>query len=403
MPAAPIPVTQTYNGAAPSVATVIQQYMDQYQVSFLQNQRAYNNTISNVTAANPDYQLKRAVIMARAVDAYCDPIPFGALMARSERESGFKYDVIEGKTCKDKKTGEVIWRYASPKGSKPPFVQGVSDGQYGVGPWGITAAWDSGGSNYGCTRAQALDPMTSTAAAVKTLMPVHRFIMKYVPAAKNDLVFYTWLLSAAHAGGPGRMGAAGEYIDEYKAGRPITGKAAAWMDGKAGNGLGGAVARAFRKYKQVTLNGIAEDARIRSFAYTAEEGALRLLVAGLRAPIWQSRRQKLIAGDIRGMNSSNLLAQVLQTSKSTGQSIALEGIKARVDGNSRADTEANKTRGEHFEGAARAGVSNRDHTGRSAAAAGQLAQKADLTNLQGISGGMDYDEANNVWGLRGKV
>jgi hypothetical protein len=391
MPAPPTRATP-YTEQSASVTSVVQQFMDSYQAGFLSNQRAYANVAKAATAVKPDYLLKRAVVMAKAIQQERGTIPFGALMARCERESGFKPDVVEPKTFFSAKTNKVEWRYPYPDNSIYPN----GGGKYGVGPWGITAAFDNGKLGYGLTRDQALDPVLSTRASVKTLMPTHKFIVECIPAALQDIVFYTWLLSCAHASGPGNLPLAREFI--LSNGKGDT----AWMyRGKGqpnGKGLGGCVARAFNKYKKIIMATVGETAWMRSPVYDSAEGVRRLFIAGVASPVWEKRKEKLLRGEIKGLNSSDLVAQALQSAKSTGQGLALDAFKSQKYAYDRGQQEADKSRSEHYAGGASDGQAARDHVARSAANAARTAQKADLTNLPVPKGEiMAFDEETQTY------
>lgn len=396
-----------YTSADPSLITAMQQYIDGYQVAFLSNQSAYRNTINNVIAPDSTATLKRAAVIAKYVHEYRGPIPFGAVMARCEKESNFKYDVKEPKTFFNKKTNREEWRYPYPKGSKLLPPQG--DGQYGAGAWQFTCAWDVKGAPraYVNTLEEALDPDVSTRAAMAALKKTHAFLVKYIPGVMEDLVFYTWLLSLSHASGPGRMwrtASKEDAVSYLENPNGFSDKQLKWMYTKSGNGMAGAICRCHRKFGgKVTLGGIVTaDARCGSPVYSKAEGVRRLLEAGLKAPYWEGRYDKLLKDDFNGLNSLDLLAQALGKAKSVGQGIAADAFKDQARSFDRSQLEANRTRKDHYRDASGTSIAAKEGRERTVGNAYRTAQASvDFATMPTVSGPvMEFDETTQLWSFR---
>lgn len=371
MPAPPIPVTN----APPSATTAVQQYVQEYQQAFLNNQSAYRNI---ALTRNDNSLWKRATVMARAIESARREIPFGTLMARCRRESGFKLSAVE---------------------KRAPGLK------YGIGPWGITTDWGNLGPNdkaptYGVTYAEAMDPLLSTTSVVKVLYPSHRFILDVVPRVKSDLVLYSWMLMFAHAGGPGELSEARAVIQGksdwtgYTITNPKTGKVT-----KTGKGLGGATVRCWRKYnQQITLANIMSVAWTKSYAYTREDGAWRLMMGSIDACIWERRRDAVLAGKVLVSETAPMLAQAIAQVHNSGQGAVLAAFKAQSAGWSRANDAVQETRQDKFKGAAQAGVDVKNQQMQQNANTIRLANAAELTGLLAPGGTiMVFNEKTGLW------
>jgi len=371
MPAPPISVTN----APPSATTAVQQYVQEYQQAFISNQSAYRNIA--ITKNDTDLW-KRATVMARAIEGTRREIPFGTLMARCRRESGFKLGAVE---------------------KRAPGLK------YGIGPWGITTDWGSMGPNdkaptYNVTYAEALDPIVSTKSVVRVLYPSHSFILDVAPRAKTDLVLYSWMLMFAHAGGPGELSEARAVIQGksdwtgYTITNPKTGKVT-----KTGKGLGGATVRCWRKYNhQITLSGMMSVSWTKSYAYSRGEGAWRLMMGSIDACVWERRRDPVLAGRVLVSETQAMIAQAIAQVNNSGQGAILEAFKARGAGWSRANDAVQETRQDKFKGAAQAGVDVKNQQMQQNANTIRLANAAELTGLLAPGGTiMVFNEKTGLW------
>ena len=326
-----------YQAGAPNLGTAVQQFLGQYQAEFLNNQRAYNNVVAKVSQTDSKTTLSRACTMAEAIESERRSMPFGMLMAQCERECGFDWTKQESKFRKD-----GTFKYA--------------EAAYGVGPYGMTAPWDSGKTWNGLSKADAMDPVKATRGIIKYLLwKSHVFIMANVPAAKQDIVFYTWLMRNANAAGPGNLSAAEAYLNNPSQIDMVGGQP--WFfngspkKGKHGKGLAGTVARAFYKYKKITLNTCGDSAWMRSPDYSNAEGVFRLFLAGIRAPVWEARRDKLLKRDIKSLNDASMIVAAIQKAKTTGQAAALDAFKPRQYALDRANASGDASRSDEFDGA----------------------------------------------------
>jgi hypothetical protein len=332
----------------------VQQYANEYQSFFLQNQTSYRNIALNANSKGNQRTWRLATIMARAIESCRGEIPFGALMARCRRESGFDPGATEKA------------RYA--------------EGKYGIGPWGITGAWDATppAKPYGLTKAQAYDPIASTTAVVKQMKPVHQFIFTVAPTAKQDLVLYSWMIFCNHASGPGELSNAVACVQ----GRSDNGEAGR-------SGLAGNVCRCWNKFHQVMLQGLIATSWMGAYGrradgtkytiYTSQEGAWRLMIGALDACVWERRRDAVLAGKVLVSETLPMIAQAIQKAVNTGQGAILEAFRARASSWDRSSNEANVSRFDVFGREAQNGVDSRDQnaarnaeTVRTAASAEQL-------------------------------
>jgi hypothetical protein len=382
---APPPVP--YQPNKPSVATAVQQYANEYQSFFQQNQTAYYNIVLTSTRARDRELWQRAQIMAKVIEKYRGEIPFGSLMARCRRESAFKYTATEKA------------RY--------------SGGKYGIGPWGITGAWDANPppKPYGLTKAEAYDPEKSTQAVVAQLRPIHQFIFTVAPATKQDLVFYSWMLFCSHVSGPGYYEEAAQYV---KTGvEPWVTRKKKKVPISQTPGLGGNVARCWKRRNQITLQGMIDTAWMASYAtrinkitgkeetytqYTSREGAWRLLVGALDACVWERRRDAVLAGKVLVSETLPMIAEAIQKSVNTGQGTVLEAFRARAASWDRAGNEANLSRSDAFGREAQNGVNARDQNAASNAATVRLATAAELANMPKVIGPIQvFNEKTGLW------
>jgi hypothetical protein len=385
MPSQPPPVP--YQNTAPSATTAVQQYAQEYQNYFLQNQTAYRNIVLSADSKANQHTWKLAQVMARAIERYRGVIPFGSLMARCRRESGFDPGVTEKA------------RY--------------SQGEYGVGPWGITGAWDTGGKPYGLTKAQAYEPNASTKAVVQQMVPIHEFIITVAPATKQDLVFYSWMLFCNHASGPGYYEAARQYVKTNVEPRVPRKKVMVLVS--ATPGLGGNVARCWKRFNKITLQGMMATAWMAAYGYrlpidpatgektkytiySSQDGAWRLMVGALDACVWERRRDAVLAGKVLVSETRAMLAQAIAQVNNSGQGAILEAFKAHGAGWSRANDAVQETRQDKFKGAAQAGVDVKNQQMQQNANTIRLANAAELTGLLAPGGTiMVYNEKSGLW------
>lgn len=383
MPSQPPPVP--YQNTAPSATTAVQQYTQEYQNFFLQNQTAYRNIVLSANSKQAQRTWKLAQAMARAIDSCRDEIPFGSLMARCRRESGFDPGATEKARYKN--------------------------GEYGIGPWGITGAWDTGAKPYGLTKAQAYDPLASTRAVVSQMRPIHQFIITVAPATKQDLVFYSWMLFCNHASGPGYYDAAAQYV---KTGvEPMVPKKKPTKLVSQTAGLGGNVARCWKRFNKITLQGMIATAWMAAYGYrtnpatgqkekytiySSTDGAWRLMIGALDACVWERRHDAVIAGKPLVSETVPMIAQAIQKAVNTGQGAVLEAFRAKASGFDRANNAAAGNRPDTFAQESQGGVAAKNQEMQRNARTVQLANAADLASLSPPGGIiMVYNEKTGLW------
>ena len=371
----------------------MQQLLQTYSTNNLINQRAYSNVTTYLRAERDDStKFKLAVEAARAIEANRGPIPFGTLMAVVEHETGRKQPFDPA--CYGPRTKYGIMRgpYQIGDGSSPPVSVKQKDGSVKVVQY-------NGLKEYQVTLAEATDFAAATFAVAKgksrPLGKMHDFMVWLIPGIiRDDPVLYTYCIYCANLAGPGGP----QYAQAALSENPPN---VNWGKGKFGAAPNVVRALGYGGGK-LTLEGML------STGYNSQpdtgrsnmQSSMGLFDVALRYAIWNARKDKLLAGDTRGLNDISLLTQALENAKSKGQEVALASLRGRVFSVSRAQSAVVQTRKDGYQGGKQDGNATQQHAEKSGVNLAKQAAlaKAAIENMRAPAGPVQaYDWSTGLW------
>ena len=372
-----------FRSGPPEVPGIVQQLLQTYSTNNLINQRAYSNITTYLRAERDDSaKFKRAVEAARAIEANRGPIPFGTLMAVVEHETANSFN---------------------PACYGPQTIYGQMRGPYQIGDGTFPATWtkarNSGLKEYQVTLAEATDFAAATFAVAKgknrPLGKMHDFMVWLIPSIiRDDPVLYTYCIYCANLAGPGGP----QYAQAALSENPPK---VSWGKGKFGAAPNVVRAIGYGGGK-LTLEGML------STGYNSQpdtgrsnmQSSMGLFDVALRYAIWNARKDKLLAGDTRGMNDIALLTQALENAKSKGQEVALASLRGRVFSVGRAQGAVVQTRKDGYQGGKQDGNATQQHAEKSGANLAKQAAlaKAAIENMRAPAGPVQaYDWSTGLW------